>query len=1514
MATAPDATARSVPGPSAIDDARRLFRAAEELGPLADRGRQLEAYKAYLAFVESRRRTLEEAGGEIAARLDDVAMALYRAGQAELATRAVEVGLSFAPGSSALLHHKALVLLAQNRRVEDVLPLLDRAVEANPHDKGIWATRGDALRILSRPAEAAEAYLRAQQLDPTSTQYVERALKIAPDHPAALRMKLQLARARGGDRQALEACDALLAAHPKDAELLLARVELLASLGQLEEGLRALAVLRAVRPDEPRIALLNVRLLFDMGHPERALPEVRRLLEERVPIDGPMLSDFATATERSGQDPALAFDLRRKLLETDPRNLANLQSIRALALELKRVDAAIDASRHILEISPGNLDGLRALADLYLSAGKPDEAFQIFREIARTHPNEVGELRKALAAAKRLEKPDLVQEFAGLLRAAMPDDVGAKEELAGSLAATGKKAEALDVYNALLAQTPGNAAYLLEKKRLLVELDRPAELPAVYDELFRVDPTRSDIALERGNLYLAAAYAEPEGSKEREASARAALVSYERASLNREMFAQSWLGLARAARLVQDFDRAIRAYREFLQQPGQQKRGDVHKELGHALREVNRLTEALAAYDEAVALGRDDSDLLWGEVEVQTLLNRESAAFRFLDLLLQREPQNPIFLRRKGQLLLQAGRRVEALAVLKSAVAAARGDPHAHFEVADALRAQGAYADAIGYYQQGLQLDPKSRPGRLALAEALLLAGRYNDVIPQVDQLLHEDPNDLRAWKTRADACRALGRTSEVQYSLKAILLLDPHNAGALLEKYRLHSQSGEKNEAFDTLARALETGGPESRTAELWLEHADLAGELGRVEDANRSYEKAAQIDPAQARAITLRRARLRLAAGRPDLALELLEGAIAAAGPSGPEPAALLLRAEILVALERHAEAQAVYDEVRRRDPHSAPAILGTSRSMLDQGKPAEARDFLRASLPKVPADADLYLLLTEAESALGSLPNAVEAAQKGLEALPRSVPLWVRLGELKIRLEAWPDAANAFAHAIALDSKSPELHLRAGFVAEKLGHAHEALALYERATEVAPANKYAWNARGLALLAVNRPDDAKAAFDRALALDSDFEPAKDGKKAALQKTREGLVERFGREALVLEARLNRGVTKNDLFVTLHVPFDLLEPVLTAIGRSPKIDLDRLSEEELHDLENASYHLITAALEHRPPGIERRGFTLADVAVLSPPTLTLEKIQRLFGYLRSVLELDLRPENLTLSPDVEELARKALLLPENERTLFELVRRLRVGIFKARLIKAVESAGSAVHAPLPSLDLGAYSPEFAGEGAAPIAGGDGASEDPHFWPADDEVDPHVNVVLPAGAPPATATIAPAATSATHGTAARCAGCGGLATSVHRCGAPLCQHCIAQFPTCPKCQQPVPAASLTQIGVPASTAAPVAASPSGPAAKGGRSLKSLLGRNKAAPGKSASGATGSPPAATARPAPARTGPPAHPAGGGHAPPGRTAAGPKTPAPPAPAVAEPPAPPAAKPPAPRERKDEEPRL
>lgn len=720
-----------------------------------------------------------------------------------------------------------------------------------------------------------------------------------------------------------------------------------------------------------------------------------------------------------------------------------------------------------------------------------------------------------------------------------------------------------------------------------------------------------------------------------------------------------------------------------------------------------------------------------------------------------------------------------------------QGPAHAAFQHARSLAERGAFPEAIAEYREGLRLAPNDRAGLLGLAETFRAAGDPTASVRVCDSALAKSPDDLPLWRARAEAYRFVRNPQELLYSLTAIVRLEPSDRAAQIERSQVLEIVGETRPAYDTLRAVLLTEGPDARDPTLYLRLGDLAGRLSMVEEAEAAYRQAVEIDPQRGPEIAPRRVRLLMEAGRPDLALERLDAAVGSARSTSPtDDAMLLLRAEVLSRAERPGEARAIYEEILHRDPGSAVAVAGIAHSLLEEGKHSEARDLLRSSLGRIPRDERLVLLLAEAESGLGSRDEAAHEVQLGLELLPTSGALWIRLGELDIAREDWEGAAGAFARGIELDPGNASILLRAGFVAERRGRPAEALALYERAVQIAPHDGTAWARRGIALLADRKPEAALASFDRALQIDPDSEAAQEGRKAAGQKKRELAIDQQGLAALRLEAQLQRPVTKNDLFVSLRVPFEMLDPVLAAVGRTSKVDVSRLPAPELAELEAESVSLITSAMDRWPGGVEPGALGLVDVAALSPSETSLEQVQRLFAYLEAVLHLDIRPENLELTADVEDLARQAMSAGRDDRTTFQLVRDLRIGIFKARLIQTVERAGGAAHAPLPTLTLGG-SPAL----PAPAPAGVPVAE-AHFFPHEENTglvasSPHAHGGYPGAQRAGFSTLTPVPHRPGHDPI-RCIGCGGVAAITHICGAPICEHCWASFRECPKCRFPV--------------------------------------------------------------------------------------------------------------------------
>jgi tetratricopeptide (TPR) repeat protein len=515
MASPAAGTRRNGSAFAPFEEARRLFKLANELETLHHKDLFPDALKAFVAFVDAHQKELRDRGNEIAPDLDRSAMAFFRMSQAVPALRAIDLGLTLAPDVPSLLHHKAVVLLSQSGSPEPALALVDRAIELRPHDKAIWATKGEVLRALNRTDEAADAYLRAQQLDATSMQYVERALKLTPNNPVALRMKLRLAKAHGGDSQALEACDALLKVSPNDPELLLARAELLRSLGQLGPALETLERARLLKPGDPGLTFQQGRILLRLGRENEAAERFESLLAQKAPLDANALHEIADAAEARGTNLTLAVSARQRLHELEPRNLENLGALRSLSVRTRNPDLGIAACRAVIEISPQNLEAMRGLAEFLLSADRVEEGFEEFRALIQAHPNAIHDMRRALEAAKHLDQPPMVKEFAQAILRENPHDAGALDELAHAQMGAGERPEALKILDNLIRERPNDIGPLIEKKQLLVDLGQLEDLPKVYDDLFRLDPTRSDIALERGELYLQRALNQAHGDADR---------------------------------------------------------------------------------------------------------------------------------------------------------------------------------------------------------------------------------------------------------------------------------------------------------------------------------------------------------------------------------------------------------------------------------------------------------------------------------------------------------------------------------------------------------------------------------------------------------------------------------------------------------------------------------------------------------------------------------------------------------------------------------------------------------------------------------------------------------------------------------------------------------------------------------------------------------------------------------------------------------------------------------------
>lgn len=333
----------------------------------------------------------------------------------------------------------------------------------------------------------------------------------------------------------------------------------------------------------------------------------------------------------------------------------------------------------------------------------------------------------------------------------------------------------------------------------------------------------------------------------------------------------------------------------------------------------------------------------------------------------------------------------------------------------------------------------------------------------------------------------------------------------------------------------------------------------LGNLEDARKAVDEAIKLDPtnanfrilsarihmernqleqadqelAIARKLAPRRPEADYLGGiiyqrwqKPNLALELYT----AAHEKAPgELAYVMARAEMLMQLNKVADAQQLLESKLTYFEYSGPMrdLLGTI--YLQQGKKKEATEMFHQATVLSPEDqairehlmrayfasgqyreaidqiemmqrtesqqkrADLYMLKGECYLQIDRLREARAALEKALDLNPSSVPALLALTKVAIRLNDADRAQVCIRRALALEPQNAQVHLAAGYVKLQQKQYQEALAAFEKAADLDSKDPVALCMVGLTHERMGKQDVALQWYGKALQLKPDDALAK-------------------------------------------------------------------------------------------------------------------------------------------------------------------------------------------------------------------------------------------------------------------------------------------------------------------------------------------------------------------------------------------------------------------------------------
>jgi len=411
----------------------------------------------------------------------------------------------------------------------------------------------------------------------------------------------------------------------------------------------------------------------------------------------------------------------------------------------------------------------------------------------------------------------------------------------------------------------------------------------------------------------------------------------------------------------------------------------------------------------------------------------------------------------------------QAVQLLTALLAQTDSIPEALLYLGRARHALGEHGLAIDAFRQYLKGGGEEAAGFFFLGRSYLALGRLDAAVSCLKRSAQAEPNRPHTWAILGAALLKLRRTKAAMDCLERAVGMAPADRRI----YR-----GYLNAAFARGVRLLARG------------DADLARQLLTFAIDN----------GLDATASRLWRARAYRELGRPAEALADCEAAL---GRSPDDASIRWLRAGLLLATGRQADAMAEFDSIRASDP-SLPSLPADDRSLarlrasvaFREERWREAASASLALLRSQPDDAPLRAIVAESLRALGEVERSRNHWQRAVEADPQSPAL--RLG---LALALWDsgdyaEALRAVERARRLGAAPAEADYYATLCRARLGEQPAVLLpklqelLRSRLAATGEADPRLMFALGEALYRSGRADLAAGWFEKVLSVSPEHE----------------------------------------------------------------------------------------------------------------------------------------------------------------------------------------------------------------------------------------------------------------------------------------------------------------------------------------------------------------------------------------------------------------------------------------
>lgn len=435
---------------------------------------------------------------------------------------------------------------------------------------------------------------------------------------------------------------------------------------------------------------------------------------------------------------------------------------------------------------------------------------------------------------------------------------------------------------------------------------------------------------------------------------------------------------------------------------------EAHVHLGEILQAANRRPEALAEFQQALAVQPQDARALMGAAQLLVLAGQLAEAETLFARLTSVVPQDVNGHIAYSQLLFSKGDIQGAIEQGKEAVAADASRDDAHFYLGLAYEAQSDWPHAIEQLRATIERNPAHFEALIRLGRALYFDDRYADVMQVAQTAINLRGDDAQPYRWKAAAQLALGDRAGALASLSSSLQIYPQYVEALALASKIYATQGDFTSALDLAARATQAD-PRNPSGLLAAGEAYL--QQGSSSEADKAFENALATGLQKAEALT-GKGRAAYLAGDFPKAVKLYADALAL-DPTFAE--ASLYAGDTYAQLGNWDEALRQYSRAAQVRPRWALASYSQGKAFLQRGDTSSALLAFERAIASVPNYADAWAARGITYRSRGQQRDAIAALQQATKLSPGYADAWLSLGLTYEELGDRAQAVQAFTHAI-------------------------------------------------------------------------------------------------------------------------------------------------------------------------------------------------------------------------------------------------------------------------------------------------------------------------------------------------------------------------------------------------------------------------------------------------------------------------------------------------------------------